>query len=133
MTGKHGNTIADEIVEQTKEHFKKKIEKSTVVQPETHIEEFDLKSEKFEPTSNFSKVFSETISKRTRPCINANFKENPRLTALSKSRCEEGKENKDETDHSKEMNLKEVGQGSLQRFEPSRSFFKVFSDIIGER
>lgn len=131
MTSKHNDTITDDIVEQTKKQFKKKCEKSTVTQPERiHIEEFDQPSKKFEPTANFSKVFSETISKRTRPGINANFKENPRLTALSKNN-KERKQNKDVT-YSTEMNPEEFRQESLQKFEPSRIFFKVFSEIIGE-
>lgn len=133
MSNKHDGTVAKEILEQTQNLFKTKRENTAATQPEMQAKEFEQPSKKYEPTSNFSKVFSETISQRTRPSIDANFKDNPRLTALSENSPKEREENKeDETEHSTKMKAKEFGQESPQKFEPTPGFFKVFSEIIGE-
>ena len=120
---KRRGTVAKEILDQTQSHLSQQKENITVTQVQMRTREFKQEPfKKFETSPSFSKVFSVTIGKRTRPSININLKENPRLIALSKKSSKECEENED----------KYITQMSAKEIEPSPSFFKVFSKIMGK-
>jgi len=86
---------------------------------------------KYEPTPNFSRVFSQNVGKKTRPSVNVKLKENPRLINLSDKRTQQSKEN--ETEHTTQMNAQESDPKPLKKLEPAANFDKVFSEIIGRK
>jgi len=86
---------------------------------------------KYEPTPNFSKVFSETVGKKTRPSVNIRLKENPRLINLYEKSTQQSKEN--ETEHTTQMHTQESENKPSKKLEPTANFDEVFSEIIGKK
>jgi len=96
MSSKQRRTIAKEIVDQTLSHFKKQRESATVEQPRTR--EVERKPEKkYEPSTNFHKVFSEIMGGKTKASKNIKLNENPKLNSLPVKIDQQSKKN--ETEH----------------------------------
>jgi len=133
MPSKRRGTVAKEIVDQTLSHLKKQRENLSVTRSQTppESERPAGPSEKFEPTTSFSHVFSETVGKKTRPSVNIRLKENPRLINLSEESTQQSKENR--TEQIAQMRAQEPERKPSERFEPTADFHKVFSGIIGRR
>jgi len=91
MSTQHRRTIAKEIVEQTLSHFKKQKE-SAAVKPPIVQEVKSRPEEKYEPSTNFYKVFSEMIGERSKESEHPKLRENPRLKSLSKDDDNQSKE-----------------------------------------
>jgi len=131
MSSKHHKTLAKEIVDQTRGQFEKQRKNHAVTQPQSHAQEFEQTSKKFEPTPSFSKVFSETVGKRTRRSVNIKLKENPRLINLSEKNTQQSEENK--TEHIARIGAQESEQEPTKKLEPTANFSKVFSEIVGKK
>ncbi len=69
------------IVDQALAYYKEKREKAAVTQPQAPAEE----TEKFEPSTSYSHVFSETIGQKRRPSMNINL-EDPRFFVSKRTR-----------------------------------------------
>ena len=127
MSSKRRSTMAKEILDQARIYFNKQGENLTV----THTQECQRKpSENFEPTPNFSKVFSETVGKRTELKMNIHLKDNPRLISPSDKSTKKNRE--DETADIAQTQAQEFEQKPLEKLEPSANFHKLFSDMIGK-
>jgi len=87
--------------------------------------------EKYEPTPNFSKVFSENVGRKTRPSVNIRLKENPRLINLSRESTQQSEEN--ETEHTTQTHTQESENKPSKKLEPKADFDEVFSEIIGKK
>jgi len=91
MSTQHRRTIAKEIVEQTLSHFKKQKESPAV--KTAIVQEVKSKPEKkYEPSTNFYKVFSEMIGEKSKESEDPKLSENPRLKSLSKDDDNQSKE-----------------------------------------
>jgi len=91
MSTQHRRTIAKEIVEQTISHFKKQkegpAEKPAIVQ--------EVKSkpeEKYEPSTNFHRIFSEMFGEKSKENKSPELSENPRLKSQSRDVDNQSKE-----------------------------------------
>ncbi|MEM3041833.1 MAG: hypothetical protein QXG97_07425 [Nitrososphaerota archaeon] len=90
MSTQHRRTIAKEIVEQTISHFKKQKE-SPQVKPAT-VQVVSKPEEKYEPSTNFHRVFSEVIGAKSKESGNSQVNETPRLKSESKDINDQSKE-----------------------------------------
>jgi len=125
MSSKHRGTMAKEIVDQASGYFEK--QRGNLSAQE--LERKPLK--RFEPTPSFSRVFSETVGKKTRPSMGVNLKENPRLINPSENSTQQSKEN--ETEHIAKLRAQEFKRKPLKKLEPTADFYEVFSEIIGRK
>ncbi|MFH0749072.1 MAG: hypothetical protein V1915_04050 [Candidatus Bathyarchaeota archaeon] len=120
-----------EIINQTQDQFKKRRENSNLKHSAKKIGEGTPEPLKtFEPTPRYSEVFSEKVGKKTRPNINIDLKNNPRIIALRRKDSQESKENKNEK--SAQGTPPKSGQEQLNTYEPTPDFYKIFSGIIGK-
>lgn len=117
--------MAKEIVDQASSYFEKQRENLSA-------QEIERKPSKgFEPTPSFSKVFSETVGKKTRPSVDINLKENPRLTNRSEKSTQQSEEN--ETEHIAKLRAQEREIKPSRKLEPTADFHQVFSEIVGRK
>ena len=107
MSGKHYEYVAKEILDKTQNQFRR--------QQETDRQEMDTEhkpASKYEPTSSFSGVFSESIGKKDMPSLYRSFMSDPRLpskSGRSPAKSEEnGSESKTENQRSRN------GTGALE-------------------
>lgn len=130
LSNTHNRILAKEILNQTQNQIKKQKETVTISKDTSSNPSKDSTPQKFEPTQNFSTVFSEHVGKKTEPTINARFKENPRLITLN-GKNSQGNNEKDAGNIS-HMSPKEIRLEHPSEKEPTPKFFKVLSGVIGE-
>jgi len=131
MSGENRRTIAKEVVDQSVSHFKEQRENAALTQPQTHAQESERKPAKmFEPSPIFSQVFSERVGKKTRPGLNINLKENPRLISASNKSTQESRDN--QAEDTRQTHSEELEQKPAKEFEPSANFHRRFDDLMGK-
>ena len=127
MSTVHHKIIAKEIVDRSRRYYEK--QRSNLITKKPHNcdqEKMREQSTIFEPTISFFKVFSETVGQKTRPSVNINLKENPRIISLTKQRTGQSKENNNEPTQIQ-------AQEEPSKYKPTLKFQEVFSEIIGKK
>jgi len=131
MSGENRRTIAKEMVDQSLSYFKEQRQNAALTQPQTHAQESERKPPKeFEPSANFSQVFSERVGKKTRPGLNVNLKENPRLISASDNSIPKSRDN--QAKDTRQTHSQELEQKPPKEFEPSANFHRRFDDLMGK-
>ncbi len=125
---KHRETFAEEIREQTRAIFNRK-ENPVPAQPQIDRKQ-NMPSKSFEPSTTFFKVFSDTVSEKSRPSVNIDLKNNPRLAHSSDKKPQQNASEK--TADIAQTQPQDSGKESPAKFEPSANFHKIFSGIIGK-
>jgi len=119
------------MVDQSLSYLKEQRENAAVTQPQTHAQESERKPAKeFEPSAIFSQVFSERVGKKTRPGLNINFKENPRLINASEKSTQKSRDN--QAEDTGQAYSQELEQKPPKEFEPSANFHRRFDDLMGK-
>ena len=131
MSGENRRTIAKEMVDQSLSYFKEQRENAALTQPQKHAQESEQKPAKeFEPSAIFFQVFTERVGKKTRPGLNINLKENPRLINASDKSTQKSRDS--QAEDTTQTHSQELEQKPPKELEPSSNFHRRFDDLMGK-